>query len=290
MLAGIASPRKRTSSGLRKGDGSILTTHRADRAGYHPTMAEIVLNEVEARLLGVLVEKQITTPDQYPLAFKALLAGSNQKSNRSPVTDYGEAEVVVGMQGLEAKGLADRIPPGMGARVERFEHRAGQALSLDRAELAVIAELLLRGPQQPGELRTRASRMASFDTLVDLTRVLTKLIERRLVKQLAPSPGTRAERYRELLSSPAAATTTAPAPPSPAPPATTGPAPGGPSTPEEVLMLHDQLAAQRRADEARAATGDEDMQVRMAALEARVEALERLITARGLGSENEPRA
>lgn len=237
-------------------------------------MADIVLNDVEGRLLGVLIEKQITTPEQFPLSIKALIAGSNQKSNRDPVVSFGEAEVVVGVQGLEAKGLANRIPPGMGTRVERYEHAASHALSLDRRELAVIAELLLRGPQQPGELRTRAGRMASFDTLVDLNRVLEKLIERRMVKRLAPSPGTRAERYRELLSSPAADRGGS-APPTPPP--------SGPSTPEEVLVLHDALASTRREAAPRDEGQPLDLQTRVVALEARVEALERLIAARGLG-------
>ncbi|MEO0649122.1 MAG: DUF480 domain-containing protein [Planctomycetota bacterium] len=235
-------------------------------------MADIVLNDVEARLLGVLVEKQITTPDQYPLSVKALIAGANQKSNRDPVVSYGEAEVVVGVQGLEAKALATRLPAGMGARVERYEHTATHALSLDRQQLAVIAELLLRGPQQPGELRTRAGRMASFDTLLDLNRVLEKLIERRLVKRLAPSPGTRAERYRELLSSPAADRAAAPSP-----------TPAAPSTPEEVLILHDALAGERQRVQPESAPPSLDLATRVTALEARLEALERLIAARGLG-------
>lgn len=248
-------------------------------------MSHPVLNDVEARLLGVLIEKQITTPEQYPLSIKALIAGANQKSNRTPVVDFSEAEVVVGAQGLEAKGLANRIPPGMGARVERYEHTATHALSLDRAQLALIAELLLRGPQQPGELRTRASRMHDFSTLADLGHVLEKLIGRRLVKRLAPSPGTRAERYRELLSSPAAA----PGGPSPTtpPPA---PAPSTPTTPEQVLMLHDALAEERRRSQGGEPRPEkDDVEVRLAALEARVEALERLLAARRIGND-EPRA
>ncbi|QDU65772.1 DUF480 domain-containing protein [Engelhardtia mirabilis] len=197
----------------------------------------IVLNEVEARLLGVLIEKQLTTPEQYPLSIKALVAGSNQKSNRHPVVHFGEAEAHVGAQGLEAKGLANRVPPGMGARVERYEHLARQTLSLDRAELAVVAELLLRGPQQPGELRTRASRMSAIDTLAELGQLLDKLIGVRLVKRLAPSPGTRAERYRELLSSPAA------------PAGVAATQSSRPLTPEEIVRRHDEQAAARKAQE-----------------------------------------
>jgi uncharacterized protein YceH (UPF0502 family) len=242
-------------------------------------MTNVVLNEVEARLLGVLIEKQITTPDQYPLSIKALATGSSQKSNRHPVVNFSEAEVFVGTQGLEAKGLANRVPPGMGARVERWEHLATHALSLDRAELAVIAELLLRGPQQPGELRTRAGRMHGFSTLADLSHCLNKLIQRGLVKRLAPSPGTRAERYRELLSSPAADRATEGTPTASTPPTAT-PAPA-PSTPEQVLQLHDALADERRAAAgAEPPRTGEDLELRVAALEARVEALERLLAAR----------
>ena len=242
-----------------------------------------VLNDVEARLLGVLIEKELTTPDQYPLSTNALRTGSNQKSNRSPATSYGEAEVFVGTQGLEAKGLANRIPPGMGSRTERFEHTARAFLSLDRAQLAVIAELLLRGPQQPGELRTRANRMNSFDTLAELSHVLEKLIAAKLVKRLSPSPGTRAERYRELLSSPAAA-------------AGAGDGNGDssgvgrPSSAEEIVARHDAAAASRHESSLpasatgpaaapgpapTAATPRTEASDRVAALESRVEQLER---------------
>ena len=254
------------------------------RGPYALPMTNVVLNEVEARLLGVLIEKQITTPDQYPLSIKALMTGSNQKSNRHPVVSLSEAEVVVGTQGLEAKGLATRVPPGMGARVERFEHHADRVLELGPAQIAVVAELLLRGPQQPGELRTRANRMHGFDTLADLGHVLERLIARKLVKRLAPSPGTRAERYRELLSSPAADRVGGSSEPAAAP---------RPTTPEEVLVLHDSLATERDAAQREpvrsgsegpeSVAGDDELGLRVAALEARVEALERLLAARARG-------
>jgi uncharacterized protein YceH (UPF0502 family) len=233
-------------------------------------MADVVLNEVEARLLGVLIEKQLTTPDQYPLTYNALRVGSNQKSNRHPVVEYSEAEVVVGVTGLLAKGLVTRLAPGLGARVERFEHQAKAVLLLDRAQLAVLAELLLRGPQQPGELRTRASRMHQFPTLLELEHVLEALHTKHLVKSLAPSPGTRAERYRELLSSPLAAAGSAPEP------RASATAPRPPSTPEAALARHDALAAERRtpaAPSASAATSA-PAEERLAALEARLARVE----------------
>ena len=161
--------------------------------------ATIELNGHEARLLGVLIEKQMTTPEGYPLSIHAASAGCNQKSNRDPVVEWSEAEVIVGLQGLVMKHLAGRTVP-MGSRVEKFHHNARPALDLDDAGLAVLAELLMRGPQTPGELRTRASRMAPIDSLEKLSAVLYRLIEKGYVRRIDPAPGSRAERYVQLLS------------------------------------------------------------------------------------------
>jgi uncharacterized protein YceH (UPF0502 family) len=160
---------------------------------------ELRLNEVEARLLGVLIEKALTTPEQYPLSMNSAVLGCNQKSNRFPVVEWSEAEVNVGMQGLVLKHLAGRSMQA-GSRVDRFRHSAGEALGLDDAHLAIVAELLMRGPQQPGELRTRADRMAPTPTLEVLQQRLLKLIEKRLVKRVPPGPGSRAERWMQLLA------------------------------------------------------------------------------------------
>src|SRR5688572_24524311 len=114
-------------------------------------MSQVQLNPHEARLLGVLIEKALTTPEQYPLSIHAATAGCNQKNNRWPVTEFSEAEVHVGMQGLVMKHLAGRVVAA-GSRVDKYRHSANEALSLDEPHLAVLAELLMRGPQQPGEL------------------------------------------------------------------------------------------------------------------------------------------
>lgn len=162
-------------------------------------MSEMQLNAHEGRVLGVLIEKAFTTPDQYPLSLNAITTGSNQKSNRDPVTDYLEAEAHVAVQGLCHKLIAGRVT-GSGSRVERFRHNAGDVLDLNDPQLAVLAELLMRGPQTRGELRQRASRMSKIETLDELELVLTRLIERDLVRRLPAAPGSRAERVGQMLA------------------------------------------------------------------------------------------
>ena len=141
----------------------------------------------------------MTTPDQYPLSLNAACNGSNQKSNRDPVVHFSEAEVTVALQGLRMKHLAGATQP-LGSRVEKWRHNAKETLSLTDRQAAVLAELLLRGPQQPGELRTRVSRMAKTDTLEELAATLRTLQEKGHVRRLAPTPGARAERYGQLLA------------------------------------------------------------------------------------------
>jgi uncharacterized protein YceH (UPF0502 family) len=141
------------------------------------------LSVTERRILGVLIEKQKTskTADSYPLTLNALTTGCNQKSNRDPVLDLTEDEVEEGLTGLQKKGLVMRMT---GGRVDRFRHELYEAWTREGPQLAVIAELLLRGPQTKGELRGRASRMAPIDTLDMLEEVLKPLVERRLVVYL----------------------------------------------------------------------------------------------------------
>ena len=157
------------------------------------------LNDAEARVLGVLIEKSMSTPDGYPLSLNALLNGCNQKSNRHPVTSFVEAEVVVALQGLVPKGLAGRVM-GAGSRVEKFRHNANHVLKLDDGGLAILAELLLRGPQAPGGLRARVHRLAPTPTLDDLRVRLDALLEAGYVARAAPAPGSRAERFVQLLA------------------------------------------------------------------------------------------
>jgi hypothetical protein len=156
------------------------------------------LNEHEARVFGVLVEKSMTTPDHYPLTLNAATAGANQKSNRSPQVDWLEAEVDVALQGLVMKGLVGLVSPA-GARVEKYRHNGQAMLGIGDAPLAILAELLMRGPQTPGELRGRASRMSSIPTLEDLNEHLEELMARGLARRVAPAPGSRAGRIAQSL-------------------------------------------------------------------------------------------
>jgi uncharacterized protein YceH (UPF0502 family) len=143
-----------------------------------------VLTLHERRVLGVLVEKAKTTPDAYPLSLNALQTGCNQKSNRDPVLDLSDTDVEEALRSGQKKGLTIRIT-GSG-RVERWKHNLYEAWKVDKTELAVLGELLLRGPQTEGELRGRASRMEPIDDLDALRAVLKLMSERRLVVYLSP--------------------------------------------------------------------------------------------------------
>ncbi len=159
---------------------------------------ELHLDPVETRVLASLLEKDITTPEYYPLTLNALLAACNQKSNREPVMELDEASVRGALHSLEAKGLAG-VARAEG-RVARFEHRMGEALNLGRREYALLCTLLLRGPQTPGELRGRSERMHRLEDLDEVQLVLQKLIEHDppLVKLLPRQPGTKEARYVDL--------------------------------------------------------------------------------------------
>ena len=161
----------------------------------------IELSPDEARVLGVLIEKATTTPEQYPLSMNAIVNGANQKNNRDPVTSMTEDQAFDAIEGLRQKGLAIRVDVP-GNRVSKYRHSATDALRVRTGEAAVLAELLLRGPQTLGELRGRASRMAPLETL-DAARDMIRALSERpepLVKQIAPAPGSRAERYVQLLA------------------------------------------------------------------------------------------
>jgi uncharacterized protein YceH (UPF0502 family) len=159
------------------------------------------LNPTEARVLGALIEKEITTPEYYPLSLNALVNACNQKNNRDPVTTLDEAEVRQALHGLETERLAG--PVRGDTRVPKYEHRIQEVFNFTRGEIAVIDVLLLRGPQTPGELRGRTERMYKFDELSDVQSVLQRLIAREpepLVKILPRQPGTKEARYAHLLS------------------------------------------------------------------------------------------
>lgn len=157
------------------------------------------LDPLEARLFGVLIEKALTTPEHYPLTVNAATNGANQKSNRDPVLDLDETETLAALDRLVAKYLARRVYPG-NSRVEKFCHNGKDALNLPIEALAVMAELLLRGPQTLGELRGRCSRMVPLESLEQVQGILAPLTERGFVRSLPPHPGSRAERYAQLLS------------------------------------------------------------------------------------------
>jgi len=160
----------------------------------------IELTPDESRVLGVLIEKATTTPDQYPLTLNAVVNGSNQKNNRDPVLTIDDNRGFEALEGLRAKRLVIRADMA-GSRVNKYKHLAGETLLARAAEVAILAELLLRGPQTLGELRGRASRMHPFESLDAVKDMLTALMSREepLVRQLPPAPGSRAERYVQLL-------------------------------------------------------------------------------------------
>ncbi len=160
---------------------------------------QVQLDPIEARVFGVLVEKALTTPDQYPLSVNAATNGANQKSNRDPVLSLSEDEVSGALYRLESRYLARKFFPG-NSRVEKFGHNGKEALGLDAPKLAVLAELLMRGPQTPGELRARVARMTPIDSLEQLMSIIDPLVERGYLRRLDPLPGSRAERYVQLVS------------------------------------------------------------------------------------------
>src|SRR5438067_1006413 len=162
---------------------------------------DIHLSEIEARVLGSLIEKEITTPDYYPLSLNALVTACNQKNNREPVMNLDEEAVRQALDRLESHRLAGH---GRGAesRVAKYEHRVQEVFNFTRGETAILCVLLLRGPQTPGELRARSERMFRFEHLDDVQSTLQRLIEREppLVAMLQRQPGTKESRYMHLLS------------------------------------------------------------------------------------------
>lgn len=159
------------------------------------------LTAAEARVLGSLIEKEVTTPDYYPLSLNALMNACNQRSNREPVMDLDEDAVRQALHGLEDLRLAGRAR-GADSRVTKYEHWLGEAFNFSRAETALLCVLLLRGPQTPGELRGRTERMHRFDEISDVVGGLQKLMEREppLAAVLPRQPGTKESRYMQLLS------------------------------------------------------------------------------------------
>ena len=153
---------------------------------------------VEIRVLGCLVEKQRTTPDVYPLSLNALRLACNQSTNREPVVSYDEQTVVEALRRLALRGWT-RLASGAGSRARKYRHLLGDAFGLDDAEVSLLAVLMLRGPQTPGELKQRGQRLHDFASLAEVQETLDRLVERRIVARHERRPGQKEERYEQLL-------------------------------------------------------------------------------------------
>ena len=159
----------------------------------------ITVNAIEARILGVLVEKQMTTPAGYPLTLAGVVAGSNQSTNRDPIMSIREQEAETALTRLHEIGLATPVRR-QGDRATKFRHKLDDALELDKQALAVLAVLLLRGAQTVGELRQRTERYVAFDTIEAAEGVIDRLEELRLAKRVLRQPGQSQRRVKHLMS------------------------------------------------------------------------------------------
>jgi uncharacterized protein YceH (UPF0502 family) len=209
------------------------------------------LSASETRVLGCMLEKQLTTPDIYPLTLNSLRLACNQSTNRDPVVDYDDAVLRDALHRLERRGYA-RLASGRGSRAPKYRHLLAEALPLASDEHAVLCVLLLRGPQTPGELKQRTERMHAFADLDAVHDTLTRLIARELVMRQERRPGQKEERYGHLLSedvdeTPAAATVSTPfsAAPDLARPADAPPVAPLADLEERVAQLEREVAALR---------------------------------------------
>jgi uncharacterized protein len=153
---------------------------------------------VEIRVLGCLIEKQHTTPDVYPLSLNALRLACNQSTNREPVVDYDEQTVVEALRRLALRGWT-RLASGAGSRARKYRHLLDNAFGLDDAEVSLLAVLMLRGPQTPGELKQRGQRLHDFADLAAVQETLDRLVEREIVSRHGRRPGQKEDRYEQLL-------------------------------------------------------------------------------------------
>ena len=227
----------------------------------------LILNAIERRVLGVLMEKSLTQPEYYPMTPNAIVAGCNQKNNRYPEMTLNEDQVLNTLEALRGRKLVTLVLPAPGARTQRYRHEIEAAFGWNRRQQAIMTELLLRGPQTPGELRSRCARMFEFESLDTLMTALNSLgkgeCDPPLVAAMSREPGQSAIRYTHLLypegeAPPTAAVGAAPATaaPKPAPAA----APAAPPTSafrdeidalqEEIAELHEEVADLRRRLEA----------------------------------------
>ena len=204
------------------------------------------LTAPETRVLGCLLEKQLATPNVYPLTLNTLVAAANQTSNRDPIVTYGDADVSEALAGLREKGAA-RIVFGSGQRAEKYRHVLDDVWGLDEQHRAVLCVLMLRGPQTVGELRVRTERLARFDSLAEVEQVLRLLANREepFARRLERAPGQKEARWVELFSGEAAALEAAARAEGGAADATEAPRARG-----AVELLREEVAALRREVEA----------------------------------------
>lgn len=196
---------------------------------------------VEIRVVGCLVEKQRTTPDQYPLSLNSLRLACNQATNRDPVVDYDEAEIRAALDRLSRRGWV-RLASGPGSRVAKYRHLLDDALGRVPSQIALLAVLMLRGPQTPGELKQRVERLYPYPSLEDVEQALEALGAAELVEKLPRRPGQSQDRWRHLLSDEGEPDSTEHETHQDAPPAQT------PNPLEQrVARLEEQVAALQRA-------------------------------------------
>jgi uncharacterized protein len=172
---------------------------RADRCPPAKSYAPAVdADAVELRVLGCLVEKQRTTPDAYPLSLNALRLACNQSTNRDPVVDYDEPTIRGALERLSRRGWV-RLASGSGSRAVKYRHLFDEALRLSDAEVSLLAVLMLRGPQTPGELKQRTERLHRFESPADVEVAVDGLVQRELVARLPRRPGQKEQRHTQLL-------------------------------------------------------------------------------------------
>jgi uncharacterized protein YceH (UPF0502 family) len=206
---------------------------------------------VEIRVVGCLVEKQRTTPDHYPLSLNALRLACNQSTNRDPVVSYDEQTVVEALRRLAQRGWT-RLASGAGSRARKYRHLLPEALDLDPAELSLLAVLMLRGPQTPGELKQRSERLHGFADLAAVQETLARLIERELAARHGRRPGQKEDRYEQLLGGgeeaiggAEAATPSVPEAEPPGAASAESPVPEAPPPEDRLSRLERELAALR---------------------------------------------
>jgi uncharacterized protein len=185
------SPRGRSSVGR-------ASASQAEGRGFEPRRPLLDVDAVEIRVLGCLIEKQRTTPDQYPLSLNALRLACNQSTNRDPVVEYDERTIKAALDRMSHRGWT-RFASGASSRALKYRHLLNEALGLSDAELAVLAVLMLRGPQTLGELKGRTERLHRFGSLEEVAETVEGLAQRELAHRLERRPGQKEERYAQLV-------------------------------------------------------------------------------------------